>query len=82
MSKDAYFRPNEHKSPFDVGTNLFVPKNSTDKSAPTLFEQYQLEMVLDIVLRVSRLNSKKIQLREGAVGKTCPTNREFTSVKT
>ena len=22
-----------------VGTNLFVPKNSTDKSVPTIFEQ-------------------------------------------
>jgi len=51
MSKDAYFRPNEHKSPFDVGTNLFVPKNCTDKSAPTLFEQYHLNLIRDKPIR-------------------------------
>ena len=51
MSKDAYFRPNEHKSPFDVGTNLFVLKNCTDKSVPTLFEQYHLNLIRDKTIR-------------------------------
>ena len=51
MSKDAYFRPNEHKSPFDVGTTLFVPKNSTDKSVPTSFEQYHLNLIRDKTIR-------------------------------
>src|SRR3990172_11130679 len=58
MSKDAYFRPNEHKSPFDVGTNLFVFKNCTDKSAPTLFEQYHLNLIRDKTIRRGALQAR------------------------
>ena len=73
MSKDAYFRPNEHKSPFDVGTNLFVPENCTDKSVPTLFEHYHLNLIRDKTIKKRSIVGTNLFVPKNCTDKSAPT---------